>query len=267
MSILDELTIDDLSTSSVEKIIEQAGDPLEGNVGDICYYDVVNRKFDLASATDPSKIDISVINDWISIVIGVALNQYEDTGLFDIMMSGFLMKEPMFAPSEYLRKSKRKFIRAWAHDMFRRYVSAFFKKCPGYEDLLNLEITMPTIDDMVKIQKNAEQIFDSLRVVTTPDEFVPFFNRLFDNFIYVRHTNKKIYQMRINMDNPDAQPDIRVPAADIKTDFLCVFRKVDVFGRYFSLKNNLASSDGARIKEGLSDELFSETSHFAPNDK
>lgn len=256
MSILDELTIEDITTSTVKQIVEHAGNPLDGNVGDICYYDVVNRTFDLASATDPTKIDINVINDWRSIIIGVALNQYSDNGLFDIMMTGFLMDKPKYAPSEYRRLNKRPFLRAWAHDMFRRFVSAFFKRCPGYEDLLKLEITMPTIDDMVKVQKNSEAIFDSLRAVTSPDEFVPFFNRLFENFIYVRHTNKKIYQMKINMENPDAQPDIRIPDATIPTDFLCVFRKVDVFGRYFNLRNNGADGENAQIKEGLSDILF-----------
>ena len=239
MSILDELTIEDVTTSTVEQIIKNTSDMLEGNVGDICYYDVVNSTFDLASLTDPTKINVSVVNDWRSIVIGVAINQYED-GLFDIMMSGFLMKKPIYPPGEYRRPNKRPFLRAWSHDMFRRFVSAFFKQCPGYEELLNLEITMPTVDDMVKIQKNSEAIFNSLRVVTEPDKFVPFFNRLFDNFIYVRHTNKKIYQMKINRDDPEGSPDIRIPDANIPADFLCVFRKVDVFGRYYNLRDSSA---------------------------
>lgn len=238
MSILDELTIEDVTTSAVEQIVANTADMLEGNVGDICYYDVVNCTFDLASLTDPTKISIGVVNDWRSIVIGIALNQYEDTGLFDIMMSGFLMNKPIIAPGEYRQPNKRPFLRAWAHDMFRRFVSAFFKQCPGYEDLLSLDITMPTIDDMVKIQKNSDTIFDSLRAVTEPERFVPFIERLFGSFIYVRHTNKKIYQMKISPDNPDAQPDIRIPDAAIPADFLCVFRRVDVFGRYYNLRND-----------------------------
>ena len=71
---------------------------------------------------------------------------------------------------------------------------------------------MPTASDMMKIQKFSDEIFSSLRVVTEPEKYQQFVDRLFDNYIYVRHTNKRIYQMKINREM-DGQPDIRIPEA------------------------------------------------------
>lgn len=71
---LDELTQDDMKFSAVDEIMEQQKHALDGNVGDVCYYDIVNRKFELASLKDTTKMDVTLINDWKTIVIGVALN-------------------------------------------------------------------------------------------------------------------------------------------------------------------------------------------------
>ena len=101
---------------------------------------------------------------------------------------------------------------------------------------------MPTASDMMKIQKFSDEIFSSLRVVTVPEKYQQFVDRLFDNYIYVRHTNKRIYQMKINRE-ADGQPDIRIPEANISGDFMCVFRNVNIYGEYFD-----------RINEKLSEE-------------
>lgn len=124
---LDELTQDDMKFSAVDEIMEQQRHALDGNVGDVCYYDIVNRKFELASLKDTTKMDVTLINDWKTIVIGVALNQQKDKGTFDILMSGFLMAQPLLLPFGYARKEKQPYIRAYAYKMFQRFVKAFFK--------------------------------------------------------------------------------------------------------------------------------------------
>jgi hypothetical protein len=242
MDILDELTYEDLYKPAVDKVVADGEKSFEGNVGDVCFYDVVENKFDLASLKDSTKYDINLVNDWKTIILGVALNQEKDTGHFDILMAGFLMAEPLYLPYEYHHKDKRPYIRAYAYKMFQRYVSAFFKQCPGYEELLKLEITMPTASDMMKIQKFSDEIFSSLRVVTEPEKYQQFVDRMFDNYIYVRHTNKRIYQMKISRD-ADAQPDIRIPEAKISGDFMCVFRNVDIYGEYFDRLNGKLSEE------------------------
>ena len=247
MDILDELyntVCDEEETSNVQKIIDAEADTFEGNIGDVCFYNVVNNSFDLASAKDYTKYDANLLKDWKSIILGIALNEDEKTKTFDILMAGFLMAKPLEIPYKYNQQDKRPYIRAYAFNMFQRYVSAFFKQCPGYKEFLNLDITMPTASDMLKIQKFSNEIFDSLEVVADQEKFKEFIDRLFNNYIYVRHTNKKIYQMKISK-NEDEQPDIQIPSADISADFLCVFRNVDIFGKYTNnkLENNLEEDE------------------------
>lgn len=243
MDILDELTFEDLYKPAADKVIAEGEKSFEGNVGDVCFYDVVNQSFDLASMTDTTKYDVTLLDDWKTIILGVALNQERDTGHFDILMAGFLMAEPLRLPLDYYLKDRQPYIRAYAYKMFQRFVGAFFKQCPGYEKLLNLTIEMPTASDMLKIQKFSDEIFRALRVVTEPEKYQQFVDRIFNNYIYVRHTNKRIYQMKIN-EEPDAQPDIRIPEACIDADFMCVFRSVDVYGKYFEqLNRNKEISD------------------------
>ena len=87
--------------------------------------------------------------------MGIIINQHEEDKTVDVLMSGFLMKEPLTIPFSYASKDKQPYIRAYAYDMFKRYVKAFFKQLPGYEALSHLEITMPTVSDMLKIQEHS----------------------------------------------------------------------------------------------------------------
>lgn len=245
MDILDELTQEAIAPSVDRMLSDDVVRTFEGNVGDVCFYDVVDEKFQLASLTDSTKYDASLVNDWKSIVLGVALNQEDGTGRFDILMAGFLMASPLEIPFEYHLPERKPYIRAYAYKMFQRFVSAFFRQCPGYEALLNLDISLPTVSDMLKIQKFSGEMFSSLKAVSEPDKYAQFIRRLFQNYIYVRHSNKKIYQMKIS-ENPEGKPDVRVPEAFISADFICVFRNVDIYGDFFrnaSAAENETDSD------------------------
>jgi hypothetical protein len=141
------------------------------------------------------------------------------------------MKEPLTIPFSYVSKDKQPYIRAYVYDMFKRYVKAFFKQLPGYEALSHLEITMPTVSDMLKIQEHSQQIFTTLRMLTKePERFEEYYKRIFDGYIFVRHTNGRIYEMALSKE-PDNQPDVIIPTAFVRGDFMCVFRHVDAFNQ------------------------------------
>jgi hypothetical protein len=87
---------------------------------------------------------------------------------------------------------------------------------------------MPTVADMIKVQEHFNDIFRTLSMTCDPKAFWKFRDRIYNNFIFVRHSNKKMYQMRIQED-PEEKPEVVVPIASIPIDFLCVFRNIDVF--------------------------------------
>lgn len=231
MSFFDDIDNELLTetvTQSVESELKHAS---EGNVGDVCYYDLLQNEFGLASSVDGSKTDVSLMDDWKVITMGIVLNQHEEDSTVDVLMCGFLMAEPLRLPVAYWHEEKRPYIRAYAYDMFRRYVKAFFRQCPGYEALLKLQITMPTVSDMLKVQQNAPDIFNTLQVLSKDDEkFDEYIARMYRNYIYVRHDNGRIYQMNINED-PEGRPAVIIPSAGVEGDFMCVFRHVDAFNK------------------------------------
>lgn len=193
-------------------------------VGSVIYYDPVSFDFRCASADGSSTIDANMISDWRTIMLGTVINDYGDDTV-DVMMCGFLMAEPLYLPTMYRHNDKRKYIRNYAKSMFKRYVSAFFKQCPAYNDLLKLNIEMPTVSDMLTIQNNFHTIFESLRVCSDKNKYVNYIERLLNTFIYVTH-NDKIYMMLIKPDTDKA--DIVYPDGFISADFLCVFRKLSL---------------------------------------
>ena len=163
--------------------------------------------------------------------MGIIINQHEEDQTVDVLMAGFLMKEPLVLPLDYMLPDRRPYIRAYAYDMFRRYVKAFFRQLPGYEALSRLDITMPTVSDMLKIQEHSPAIFTTLRTLTRePERFEEYFRRIFDNYIFVRHTNKRIYEMKLSRE-PEGKPDVIIPTAFVHGDFMCVFRHVDAFNK------------------------------------
>ena len=232
MDFIDELIEQGVfeDENSTSEFVSQVGTTEKGAVGDVCYYDVFDNRFYVASAFDQSKISTgSIVRDNRVIVIGIIINQHDEDNTVDVLMSGFLMKTPLELPIMYYHRDKQPYIRAYVYKMYQRFIKAFFKQCPGYEPLLNLDVTFPTVSDMLKIQANSAHIFDGLEEVSEDkDRFDQFVKRMFRNYIYVRHSNGRIYQMRISEEG-EGNEDIRVPVATIDGDFLCVFRHVDAF--------------------------------------
>jgi len=74
MSFFDDMDNELLTetvTQNVESELKHAG---EGNVGDVCYYDLLQNEFGLASSVDGSKTDVSLMDDWKVIMMGIVLN-------------------------------------------------------------------------------------------------------------------------------------------------------------------------------------------------
>lgn len=207
-----------------ESKIEFADDVIDYEVikiGDVVYYDPVSFSFSYAS--ESNIISPEYLKNWNAIMIGIVIDVHPDNHV-DILMSGFLMAEPLRLPSIYGNPMKRKYIRNYAKDMFRRYVSAFFKQCPGYEDLLKLDIVMPTLDNIYTVFENKDTIFDEIRKCSDVKNLNNFIKRLFNNYIYATH--KDLMYMVKHRDND--KPEIIIP--DVKSaDFLCVFKDVDMF--------------------------------------
>lgn len=234
MSFFDE--IDDFEELIETESETDFGNALHSNVGDIVYYDPTSYQFMTASAFDSSKINVNCIDEnWRTIMLGVVIRQYEDLSV-DVLMSGFLMSEPLRLPIKYYYKDKRKFIRPYVYNMFKRYVRAFFKQCPEYDDLLEMNIEMPSVADMMIVHQNLHTIFSALRVCADEDKFNEYFKRLYNSFIYVTHKHK-IYQMKITAD-VDEKPVILYPEPKV-ADFMCVFRNIKIFN--FNKNNEVVS--------------------------
>lgn len=212
-------------------IKEQTNDNLveSSKVGSVIYYDPVSFNFRCASANGSTVIDANAISDWRTIMLGTVINDYGDDTV-DALMCGFLMAEPLYLPNMYKYDEKRKYIRNYAKSMFKRYVSAFFKQCPAYNDLLKLNIEMPTVSDMLTIQNNYHTIFESLQVCSDKNKYDNYIERLLNTYIYVTHKDK-IYMMLINPETKDA--NVVYPDGYISADFLCVFRRLSL-----EIKNN-----------------------------
>lgn len=201
------------------------------NVGDVVYYDPISFSFSYASKNHI--ISPEYLKNWNAIMIGIVIDVLPNNNV-DILMSGFLMSEPLRLPSMYREKTKRKYIRNYAKDMFRRYVSAFFKQCPGYADLLKLDITMPTLDNIYTVYDNKDTIFEEIRKCTDVKIFNSFVSRIFSNYIYVTH--KDLMYMVKYVDGSDKH-EIIIP--DMKrADFLCVFKNVNLFGSLMDIDIN-----------------------------
>ena len=225
---LDEEVMVNTVTESVDEDLKRSG---EGNVGDVCYYDLISNEFGLASSCDSTKTPVEIMDDWKIIQLGIVLNQHEEDQTVDVLMAGFLMAEPLSIPLSYWSKDKQPYIRAYAYDMFKRYVKAFFRQLPGYEQFLKLQIGLPTVADMMKVQQNSPEIFDTLRQLSRDKErFIEYYKRLHNNYIYVRHDNGRIYEMSIG-EKADDKPSVIIPHAAVNGDFLCMFRHVDVFNK------------------------------------
>lgn len=223
----DNIDYDDFFEEPSAEINQETEQTLQGNVGDLVYYDLLSNEFGIASAVVDTKLSIELMNNWRIIVLGTVINQDPDTLLVDVLMGGFLMKEPQGAPVMYYEKDKRPYLRAYAYDLFKRFVKKFFQSCPGYQPLLRMTITMPTVTDMIKVQEHFDDIFRTLSMTCDKNVFWKFRERLYNNFIFVKHKTK-MYQMRIQED-PEQKPEVVIPMASIPIDFLCVFRNIDVF--------------------------------------
>ena len=104
MSFFDE--IDDFEELIETESETDFGNSLHSNVGDIVYYDPTSYQFMTASAFDSSKINVNCIDEnWRTIMLGVVIRQYEDLSV-DVLMSGFLMSEPLRLPIKYYYKDK-----------------------------------------------------------------------------------------------------------------------------------------------------------------
>lgn len=148
--LIEEGAFEDDSSSS--EFVSKEGTINKGDIGDVCYYDVFDNRFYVASAFDKSKISTgSIVRDNRVIVIGIIITQHDEDNTVDVLMSGFLMKTPLELPIMYYHKEKQPYIRAYVYKMYQRFIKAFFKQCPGYELLLNLDVTFPTVSDMLKI--------------------------------------------------------------------------------------------------------------------
>lgn len=187
----DELSVDDIIYSDDDYTFDN-----NSLIGSVVYYDPVGLQFMSAAAEGFSLIDANVISDWRTIIIGTVINQYEGKTV-DVLMSGFLMAEPLKLPHMYLYDEKRKYIKNYVKDMFRRFVSAFFKRVPTYNELLKLDIDMPTVSDILHVRENFPKIFESLRVCSDSKKFSEYINRFVNNYIYVMHKNK-MYMMRLS---------------------------------------------------------------------
>lgn len=246
-SFFDDITDDEIF-NEIDDLVstDDENQQFLANLGDVVYYDLTNFTFTLASSSDSSKMNISLItSDWKYIIIGIVVKQHEDLSV-DVLMNGFLSAEPIRLPIQYYAEDKRKYIRPYIYNLYKRYVRAFFKKCPEYEDLLKLKIDMPSVSDLTNINENKETIFNSLKDLWKNEtKFQIFINRFFNNFIYVRE-NHKIYQMEVFSD--DKKPNIIYP--DIfSSDFMCVFRNVKIF----DFSNNKSSEDSSNIEENNDD--------------
>lgn len=223
-----EETIDDMF--DFDSLSDDPDESTLDDHGAVVYYNPVNFKFRVASTH--SCLNPENLKTWRCIIIGVVLRTYGDD-TYDVLMSGFLMATPLWLPAMYRQQGKRKYIRKYAKEMFKRYVSAFFKQCPAYEDLLNLEITMPEVSELRMIHDNPD-FFHNLEQCTDTKNMLDFKKRLYENHIYATHNNR-IYMMKIS-DNPDKEPEIIIPDT-YPGDFLCVFRHVNK-----SLAETLVSS-------------------------
>ena len=107
MSFFDE--IDDFEELIETESETDFGNSLHSNVGDIVYYDPTSYQFMTASSFDSSKINVNCIDEnWRTIMLGVVIRQYEDLSV-DVLMSGFLMSEPLRLPIKYYYKDKRNY--------------------------------------------------------------------------------------------------------------------------------------------------------------
>ena len=220
MSFFDEIEDD------IESIVEQENnvETKSSLVGSVIYYDPVMFDFKCASANSSSIIDANVISDWRTIMLGTVINDYGDN-IVDVLMGGFLMAEPLYLPFMYHHEDKRKYIRNYASSMFKRFVSAFFRQCPAYNDLLKLNIEMPTVSDMLTIENNYPDIFESLRVCSDVNKYNDYISRLLNTYIYVTHKGK-IYMMLIKPETKEHS--VVYPDGFITADFLCIFRKLNL---------------------------------------
>jgi len=240
MSFFDE------NIDEIEQVIEEQESSVtsfepDSLIGSVVYYDPERFKFMVANADGSTFINANNISDWRTIMIGTVIGDNADKTV-DVLMCGFLMAEPLYLPRMYHDPSKQKYIRNYAISMFRRYVSAFFKKVPAYNELSRLNITLPTVSEMRMIQDRYPDIFESMKVVSDLHEFGKYVNRMFNNYLYVMHNNK-MYMMKINEDK--SKPDIIYPDVGYDGDFLCVFRKI-----------SLAKPKNENIEDGQANEQF-----------
>ena len=59
------------SLHSLDDDIRQSG---EGNVGDVCYYDLITNEFGVASTVDSTKNNAALMQDWRYITLGIIIN-------------------------------------------------------------------------------------------------------------------------------------------------------------------------------------------------
>lgn len=215
---LDESVLEFLSDS--DDSIQNEDGYYSYEIGDVVYYDPLDFSFMVASKD--KLIAPQYLKDWETIMIGIIIKVNDDNTV-NVLMAGFLMADCLRLPMMYLNKTKKKFIRNYVKDMFRRYVSAFFKQCPGYQDLLKLDISMPDTDELKTIHANRETLFDNIRLCSDQKSLTKYIHRLYNNYIYAVHNNL-IYQMKI-----DTESDVDIQLPDVRpAEFLCVFKNIDL---------------------------------------
>ena len=200
---------------------------LESNVGDVVFYDFDTNKFSSASVVDGTKISAETLSTWKdTILLGIVINQHKDRTV-DVLMCGFLSANPIRPPLSYMLDNKRKYIREYIRQLYVRYISAFFKQCPKYTPLEQMNITLPTVSDMLKVQYFQDTIFDALYHQLDIEQYNKYIKRMFSNYLYVTHKGK-IYQMMLNSQGETTEPFSLIYPMAIKADFLCVFRHIDI---------------------------------------
>ena len=106
-------------------------------------------------------------------------------------------------------------------------ISAFFKQCPKYTPLEQINITLPTVSDMLKVQYFQDTIFDALYHQLDIVQYNKYIKRMFSNYLYVTHKGK-IYQIMLKPQSETTEPCSLICPMAIKADFLCVFRNIDI---------------------------------------
>ena len=90
-----------------------------------------------------------------------------------------------------------------------------------------MNITLPTVSDMLKVQYFQDSIFDALYHQLDIVQYNKYIKRMFSNYLYVTHKGK-IYQMMLNPQGETTEPCSLIYPMAIKADFLCVFRNIDI---------------------------------------